>query len=336
MIQYSQIREVHLELSTNCNASCPLCPRNFHGYPLNNGYPITELSLDDIRVIFPNDFIQQLNFIMINGNLGDFMLAKDALEIVQHFREVNPQLRIEISTNGSARFTEFWETLARYRPVVKFALDGLEDTHSLYRKDTRFDTIIRNAQTFISAGGHAVWKMVQFDHNRHQLDQCRQLASQMGFHRFELVNHGRDHGPVFDRQGNFSYMLGSHPPVDASYISYIGWRKKSHDAKDHWKVPPSPVTCVTKTRSHIYVAANGEVYPCCWTGFYPRTFGTDVPHYGNDQLRQLMQGVENNAKLKPLEECIQWFNLIEESWKKDSFESGRLWMCHNNCGVKLT
>ena len=32
------IRQVHLEISSECNATCPQCPRNLCGYPHNDGY----------------------------------------------------------------------------------------------------------------------------------------------------------------------------------------------------------------------------------------------------------------------------------------------------------
>jgi hypothetical protein len=35
VIDYQDIRDVHLEISSLCNASCPWCPRTFWGYPYN-------------------------------------------------------------------------------------------------------------------------------------------------------------------------------------------------------------------------------------------------------------------------------------------------------------
>jgi hypothetical protein len=87
MIEIHEVREVHLELSTNCNASCPLCPRNYFGYPYNAGYPDAELSLENIQTIFSPEFVSQLHCIRINGNLGDFMLAHDGISIVNYFRQ---------------------------------------------------------------------------------------------------------------------------------------------------------------------------------------------------------------------------------------------------------
>lgn len=332
MIKYEEITRVHLELSTNCNASCPLCPRNAHGADYNAGYPITELTLVDIKKIFEPQFIAQLRLVLINGNLGDFMLAREGLEIVEYFKQINPQLQIIISTNGSARTTSFWERLGSLKPTVQFCIDGLDDTHQLYRKDTNFNTIIKNAQSFMSAGGIAQWKMIKFDHNIHQIDQCRDLATALGFDQFDLVDHGRSNGKVFDKKGNYLHSIGDPDPRDQSVTEVMHWISVNSKNKIHYNDPiKQTITCSTKKDKMIYVAANGDVSPCCYIGFYPQTFDPGLM-LGNDEIKLLLDGVTNNAKEKPLSECLEWFSKVEETWKKDSFESGRLWRCNHHCG----
>lgn len=335
MINIHEVREVHLELSTNCNARCPLCPRNYFGYPHNAGYPITELSIADIKKIFSPEFISQLHEIRFNGNLGDFMLAKDAMEITAYFRQHNPTALIDISTNGSARTLEFWKELAQHGPMVRFALDGLDDVHALYRQDTNFEKILRNAQEFMQAGGQAVWKMILFDHNKHQVDQAREMSKQLGFAQFELVNHGRDDGPVFDRDGNLTHTIGTRYPKPQESVVFYMDRQKFYGKQKMFfgkEQPSTDIKCVTMgPRKTIYIAANGEVYPCCWTGFYPRTYDACL-HYGNDRIKELLGDFDNNALHRPLEECLTWFDKIEESWKAKTFYQGLPYICSRICG----
>ena len=52
MINYSDIKNCEIELSSFCNAECPLCPRNLFGYPYNSGYTVRHLTLDNIKTIF--------------------------------------------------------------------------------------------------------------------------------------------------------------------------------------------------------------------------------------------------------------------------------------------
>jgi len=336
MITIQEVREVHLELTTNCNASCPLCPRNFFGFPYNAGYPITELSLADIQKIFSPAFISQLRQVKINGNLGDFMLAHDGLKIVEYFRAQNPTSLIDISTNGSARNTTYWQQLAEYKPIVRFALDGLEDTHSLYRKDTNFNTILKNATAYIQAGGDAVWKMVLFDHNKHQVEQAMHMSKQLGFADFELVNHGRDRGPVYNREGNLAYVIGKpYHDVQESVITFMDNTRYYNGRYWHYRSrsPASNLNCQTMSkRKTIYIAADGSVYPCCWTGFYPRTFDSALMQ-GNDRIKELLGDFNNNALQRPLEECLQWFGRIQQAWKAETYEQGRPFVCDRACSV---
>jgi hypothetical protein len=45
-----------------------------------------------------------------------------------------------------------------------------------------------------------------------------------------------------------------------------------------------------------------------------------------------MKDVKNNAITNGLQKAIQWFNLIEASWRKDNFKTGKLYRCDLYCG----
>lgn len=275
MIQYSDVRQIHLELSTLCNARCPLCPRNFYGYPYNDGYPEVNLTLIQIQKIFDKSFLKQISKITIEGNFGDATLNPETLDIIRYFKKPNPGMTIIMHTNGVARDEKFWEELAELGVETVFALDGLEDTHHLYRQDTDYKRILKNAQVFINRGGHAVWKMIPFDHNKHQINQCRDLSIRLGFANFTLYDESRDSGPVYDKDGNLTQVMGTYSGETQFEIKFksrttdlvllediVGDRKTKEK-----------ISCQSIGRKSIYVSANGEVSPCCFMGFYPKTYG---------------------------------------------------------------
>jgi len=333
MIEYKEIRDVHLEISTLCNASCPLCPRNFHGYQHNDGYPELNMTLEKVKKIFTNEFLNQLTSIRINGNFGDMIMNPQAADIVEYFKQGRDNLHVSISTNGSARDKSFWIRLAKLNSNVTFCLDGLEDTHNLYRRNTSWKTIIKNASTFISAGGNATWKFIKFQHNEHQIEDCKKLSTALGFGKFELVNHGRDTGPVFDKDGNHLYNLGNYQ--GRTDFQTLFFKKKTdlillEDIVPN-KTPSTRVYCKAKMMKSIYISATGEVFPCCWTGFYPSTYGKGEYHQAiNEQLSSIIS--ENNALHHGIETCITWFNNVEQRWKLEKYEHGRLVVCDDVCG----
>lgn len=325
----SQLKSLHIELTTRCNARCPMCVRNYRGHDYNSGYPTCELGHEDIEKIFTPAVLAELKqcTVNFNGNVGDFSNARDGVEIVKFF--VDHGLRVNINTNGSARNADWWAQLAMPRVSIGFALDGLADTHHLYRQDTDWHRIVENAQAFIAAGGYAIWRFVPFDHNRHQEQACQELAKSMGFRRFENIYDGRDRGPVYQRNGEFSHWLGPAEPTVPSIKdllnSHVTWFKieKINVPKD---TPEIKYNCQHKRAQEIYIAADGTVYPCCYLGFYPG----QMTHPGNEQLLPLIQ--ENNALIYGLEHSMTWFDAVEATWAKSSVRDGRLYQCVNSCG----
>ena len=82
MYNLEDIKSVHLELTSKCQASCPMCARNIQGLD-NPWLELDEISLAQFKEWFPVDFIKQLDRLFMCGNLGDPIIARDTLEIFQ-------------------------------------------------------------------------------------------------------------------------------------------------------------------------------------------------------------------------------------------------------------
>lgn len=170
-----------------------------------------------------------------------------------------------ISTNGSAQTTKWWESLAAALPekhTVIFALDGLADTHSLYRVGTNYGTIIKNAKAFIAAGGIAEWMFIRFKHNEHQVSEARAIAKDLGFKTFNTKDSKRfgKKFPVLNKQGVIDYYL--EPPSDGTvkpveFVDLKGYKE--------WK---NDVSCFSYDSKELYIDANGYLMPCCLIGSF--------------------------------------------------------------------
>jgi MoaA/NifB/PqqE/SkfB family radical SAM enzyme len=334
MYSLEEIKHVHLEISSRCNAACPLCPRNFYGYPYNDGYIEKNLTLAEAQKIFSTKFVQQLREIYINGNFGDAVMNEETTDIVAWFRSVSPDLKISISTNGGARNHEFWVALAKAGAEVSFCIDGLDDKHSLYRQNTVYSTVLKNAASFIAAGGQATWKMIAFDHNVDQRHTAYKLSKQLGFHSFKLVDHGRDTAPVFDKQGNLMHVIGNPAQTD---FKKMFWSKTNDDVLLEDIVnsrTEKHIQCQVKNNKSIYISASGDLYPCCYLGFSPQTFGHGSYHQAaNQQFKNMI--AENNALQYDLDHCIKWFANVVATWEIPTFSQGRLVICNDTCGTNV-
>ncbi len=194
MYRYNEIQTVHLEMTDNCNAACPMCARNINGGEDNPQLPGTELSLEDCKTIFDPNFIAQLKRMYMCGNYGDPIAARDTLEVFDYFRQHNSKMSLNMYTNGSAKKPDWWKNLAKVlgkNSYVVFSIDGLEDTNHLYRQNTVWSKIMENAQAFIDAGGNARWDYIVFAHNEHQVEQAEELSKKMGFEKFQYKKSAR-------------------------------------------------------------------------------------------------------------------------------------------------
>lgn len=326
MLPIDQIKHIELELSSYCNASCPLCPRNLFGYEnIDLGYKKKHLTLTEVKKILDKDFLKQIDRIAFEGNLGDPLMNPELLDIVEYLNKP-----IDIFTNASMQSTEFWKKLAEYPVTVYFAIDGLKDTHTIYRRNTDYNKILKNAKTFIEAGGNAVWKMIKFDHNRHQIAAAEAVSKELKFKKFIIVDHGRNNGPVFNNDGSLDYVMGDF--TGSTELSHYVDTIRNGDIliEDIDDTPAQQISCKALDNKSIYISSAGDVYPCCFMGFSPETFGKGRWHQPvNKQIRALAS--KNNALEYSLVDCIEWFNLIPSCWNKKTFEDGRLIACDSNC-----
>lgn len=317
MYRYEQIKEVHLEVTSKCQARCPMCPRRISGGPLNPFITLDEITLAQFKDWFPVDFVLQLNRLFMCGNLGDPIIAEDTLEIFRYLRESNPNIKLSMHTNGSARSIKWWQELAELDVHVTFGIDGLEDTHHLYRISTDWKKIIENARAFITAGGKAEWHMLVFKHNQHQVDNCREMSQQIGFESFSSKHTSRfknDKWAVLDDKGYPLYYL---EPTDKSQ-RMIPLVQQSIEA-----VTPI-INCKAKAQSQLYISANGNVSPCCWLDL---EWILPSQESKVDYMERIKYFPNlNNFSLKEIFES-EYFDKIESTWKDKPLQE-----CSKQCG----
>jgi MoaA/NifB/PqqE/SkfB family radical SAM enzyme len=254
MFELTDITTIDIESINNCNAKCPLCLR---GQNMR-----TNDVLDWDKVVSSTSLelwsiVKSINF---NGNTGDNLMHPKIFEIIDWCVK-HSSASISIHTNGSLRSPDWWEKfgllLSQPQNKVVFGIDGLADTHSIYRVGTDYHKIIENAKAFIKGGGRAEWQFILFEHNAHQIEQAQQLANDLGFSRFFVLYQDR-----FEQESN---LLVQRYNQDLTTINAeVRFNSSSNSLTKRVAESDYNIKCRSQQIGWISIYADGTVWPCCW------------------------------------------------------------------------
>lgn len=338
MFNFDQLHQIHLEITNNCQASCPMCNRNINGGLDNPLIKIRSWSLDEFKTVMTPELLDQVDNYYFCGNFGDPILNNELIDMCAYSSAVAPTTSIAIHTNGGARNTEWWSSLAKSLPTnhkVVFALDGLEDTHSLYRVGTDFNKVVENATAFIQAGGTAEWVFIKFKHNEHQVADAQALSIELGFKSFVLKNSSRfilePRVDVLNKQGNITHYIEPATDVTLKFID----KKVIEAYKD--VVSSSIISCKSKHEKEVYIDAYGDVLPCCWLAIVPYTHididdAFEVRTEMLNQHHKLKDKLGNiNSFTRSVKDIIE-SNEYQTSWE-EYWTTNKLITCARTCGI---
>ena len=291
-----KIRQLTTELTFRCNAKCPACHRHRISKINLNDVKYT-YTLESFKELFYPKLLQNLEWLIFNGNFGDSIMNKQFREIISYVKQHGTRLLIH--TNGGIHDTNYWTdvgNILQKNDIINFDLDGLEDTHSRYRINTKYESVLENAKTVIATKRPQVhWKYIVFNYNQHQVEFATQLAIDLGFHSFSTVKTNRDFEAP--KQGKFAHT------------------KNKIDIKELKR----EIICSWANWGKWYISPEGLVFRCCWTGghyydsdnsrfYYPPNFtkkfnGFYVPiekiisyNYWN-KLKLYLQGYDRSSSL---------------------------------------
>ena len=261
-----KITSIHFELSSHCNAACQLCSRhvtNGNTYHKSANLIEQDISTDFISRLLADPLLVDCHRWLLCGILGEPIMHPDIVKICQMFLDRSSSAPIEIHTNGGIGTVETWRALGKMlssqNQNVNFSIDGLEDTNHIYRRNVRWDTIMRNLAAFIESGGYAVWKFIPFGYNLHQIDAAQQMAKALGCAEFKIS------GNVAAPSGASSMIQ---PRADLSYDpTPISPSSATQDidieALNSSLRSPVELDCEHLRSDQIYIDAQARVWPCC-------------------------------------------------------------------------
>lgn len=337
MYKYEEIKSVHLEITERCQAGCPMCGRFDLSGSVNHNVTNATMSYDDSVKIFSPRFISQLEHMYMCGNFGDPIMAPDTLSIFERFRDFNFRIKLFMYTNGGARPKEWWRELANIltpetKSKVVFAIDGLEDTNHIYRRNVKWSKVMESVEAYIGAGGEAEWHYLVFKHNEHQIDEAELLSRKLGFKKFRLKKSSR-----FWAGSNSRNFMGLYPPEDQRYVNdksqFMATVNQRYGSYDNF-LDKTPIKCMVKDDKSLYVSAKGELFPCCWLAYEP--YSHDMKSPNDSSVFKYIKNVDDiNAIKKPMEDIFAsgYFDEIEKSWELGSVAEGKVKTCAKTCSL---
>lgn len=355
MFKFEELRAAHLEITSNCQAACPMCARNINGEVVNPNLSIISWKFEDYRRILNEDVLKQMEFLRFSGNYGDPMMNDDLIDMIEYTATVNPDINIRIHTNGGARKPEWWAQLAKVMPRVHdvyFALDGLEDTHHIHRIGTKYETVIRNAKSFIEAGGNAVWIFLSFKHNEHQEQECEKIARNLGFTKFVARKTARFFNTkklkVINKEGEIiNYLEPSSSDEDMKYIDF------SFKEIYNENINQCYIDCPVLQNKEVYIDAWQRLFPCCYLGVGSKFPVEKLPNNDDKtdlrfinmireiekQKLQFVDRIEqnhgNNLRFRSLRDVLNGYEWRSIDWHKEYWGDNKLKVCAKTCGVGM-
>lgn len=266
---------IQLDVTSYCNSFCGSCIRNINGGETNPCITLSHMTWDSWKNIANSIAFSNTKLLQFNGNYGDFSMHPEIIEMIDYLHSIKPDMFFSINTNGGARDPQFWTDLAKVLKKFKshevvFSIDGLKTTNHIYRRGVQFKRIMENAKAFIAAGGFATWRMIVFDHNKHQIKKARKLAMDMDFTEFKL-NRCYDTHLYAKQYKEFPETYFTAP--DSSTVKKL---KKVFDWSSRTKIRGSfykekktgPGPCPWQVDRQIQVDPWGNVWPCCYFSIY--------------------------------------------------------------------
>lgn len=250
------IEDVELELTTYCNAACPLCYRNYKSfnahYPKHKERPLNE-------IIEQLDTYTNLKYVRLVGSISEPTLHKQFLELVKYIKQKN--VIIELCTNGDTHNPEWWGKLAKElsnNDSVYFTICGsTQELHETYRTRTKLQNILDNAREFRKYRNIDYAQCIRFKYNDDDFNsnEFKDMVSEFSnVYMTETYLHKDKNNYVDSSKID---LLEPYPGKVKQYrtiekLAELKWDKGLSKER----------TCKAYNEKRNQIDINGNVYPC--------------------------------------------------------------------------
>ena len=243
------IDKLHIELTNRCTLECPACPRTIWKDILKKPVPKQDLDIDSFDKFLDCPAGDHIKTFVLCGDYGDSIYYPQLIEFIKRFRDRT----FEIMTNGSFQKPEFWHELNSVLTkddLITFAIDGLEDTNHLYRRNSDWASTMQGLDITVAGPAQVYWQTIVFSFNQDKLDDIKTFAENKGAKFFILNTH---------RYGD-----------DALKPTNIDFIETHFEYKDEYR-SNEKIELAPRCEVERVITCEGHILPCDWIR-NPKTF----------------------------------------------------------------
>jgi organic radical activating enzyme len=273
------INGFHIELTNICTLKCSGCARTrfIDQWPQhwqNHNLDVTQL-LQFLDIDLHDKTIS------LCGNYGDPIYHPDFINVVKQLKETG--VTLSIVTNGSYKTKDWWQELTEiltHKDNLTFSVDGIPENFTQYRKNADWKSIQIGMETSVASRCQTTWSYIPFSFNENNIDQAKELSSQLGIDNFVVKPSDR-----YDDQ-----TMHLKPKLDSLI-------KNRFEFQQAWKkgIPITSVDPHCQNGKAHFITADGFYSPCCFLAdhrfYYKNQFGKNKKQYNiqNTTLSEILE-----------------------------------------------
>lgn len=202
------LHAVHWEVSSACQASCPVCLRRGIDGRIGS-FEQRYTTLQEFANAIGH--IRGIGSFTFCGNIGDPMANPDMFKIARCAKFTQDYATVRINTNGGIGRAEQYADLGKLGVIMVFGLDGVGAVNNLYRAGVDWSAVERNVRAFVenkSPQSQAIVQFLVFDQNIGDIPNLVQWCKDFGIDSINIrESFGGEDIAVYNNLDQQTHML---------------------------------------------------------------------------------------------------------------------------------
>ena len=330
----SPLKEIQVELSTNCNALCVGCVRTDRNYVDNKPWIPKNQQLEPEILLnaLKSDFAKPLKKLEFCGNIDEPLAYSKFYELLCQVYEIRPDIKVSIHTNGSIRSPEYirkvGDLLGKFSAEsnFRFSLDGVGDTNAIYRYRTNWNKVFENLKAACESDAKVIWQFLTFPWNSHQVEEARKMATEVGCDEIWIrpdrsTASLKSVDELSELRSNTRPASACRPEGDLSVLENMP------------PVQESPIHCTFSEHGRIFLSWEAKIWPCCFISnikYESKAKGDHLQKTVLDKYGEHFNDL-NHHSFDEIMAHPYFVNELVDSWQSENNLDSLNWRCRNRC-----